>query len=155
MFSLKLSIPWGNRDKYRKDYQREKERQKSAEFEREDQTLMVREELHHLSVGIEAMRREALLYQDEILTRSMQALTSRLSEFESGRGMFRDVLESRRMLLESQLMSARAAAGQNQMLAEMLLWSGLENFESLVPLASEPPLIQHIDHETITQPSKN
>lgn len=155
MFSIKLSIPWGNRDKYRKDYQREKERQKSAEFEREDQTLMVREELHHLSVGIEAMRREALLYQDEILTRSMQALTSRLSEFESGKGMFRDVLESRRMLLESQLMSARASAEQHQMLAEMLLWSGLENLESLTPLANEPPLIQHIDHESNISPSKN
>ena len=105
---------------------------------------MVREELHHLSVGIEASRREALLYQDEILARSMQALTSRLSEFESGRGMFRDVLESRRMLLESQLMSARAAAEQHQMLAEMLLWSGLENVEVLAPLANEPPLIQHV-----------
>ena len=150
MFSLKLSIPWGNRDKYRKDYEREKQRQKSAEFEREDQTLMVREELHHLSVGVEASRREALLYRDEILARSMQALTSRLSEFESGRGMFRDVLESRRMLLESQLMTVRATAEQHQMLAEMLLWTGLENLEALEPLANEPSLLKHVDHDANT-----
>jgi outer membrane protein TolC len=145
MFTLRFSLPWGNRDKYRKDYQRDKERQNSVEQEREDQMLMVREELHHLSVGIEAMRREALLQSNEITTRSAQALTSRLSEWESGRGVFRDVLDARRMLLESQLMSARATAGQHQMLAEMLLWTGLENLEALIPLAIEPALLP--DHE--------
>src|SRR5205823_9423436 len=70
MFTLRFSLPWINRDKYRSDYQRDKERQKSAEQEREDQALMVREELHHLAIGIEAMRREALLYSAEITTRS-------------------------------------------------------------------------------------
>lgn len=145
MFTLRFSLPWGNRDKYRKDYARDKEKQKSVEQEREDQALMVREELHHLSVGIEAMRREALLQSNEITTRSTQALTSRLSEWESGRGAFRDVLDARRMLLESQLMSARATAEQHQMLAEMLLWTGLENLETLIPLATEPPLLP--DHE--------
>ena len=63
MFTLRFSLPWANRDKYRKDYERDKERQKSAEQEREDQVLMVREELHHLAVGIEAMRRESLVAQ--------------------------------------------------------------------------------------------
>src|SRR5439155_20563979 len=101
MFTLRFSLPWVNRDKYRKDYERDKERQKSAEQEREDQVLMVRQELHHLSVGIEAMRREALLYNDEITARATQALTSRLAEWEAGRGAFRDVLDARRMLLES------------------------------------------------------
>lgn len=148
MFTLRFSLPWANRSKYRKDYERDKEHQKSAEQEREDQVLMVREELHHLAVGIEAMRREALLYDDEITTRAAQALTSRLADWETGRGMFRDVLDARRMLLESQLMSARAAAEEHQMLAEMLLWTGLENLEALIPLASEPPLLpDHEDHE--------
>ena len=145
MFTLRFSLPWANGDKYRKDYARDKEKQNSAEQEREDQILMVREELHHLAVGIEAMHREALLYKDEITTRASQALTSRLSEWESGRGTFRDVLDARRMLLESQLMSARATAGQQQMLAEMLLWTGLENLEALLPLADEPPLLR--DHD--------
>ena len=73
MFTLRFSLPWFNGDKYRKDYARDKEKQKSVEQEREDQVLMVREELHHLSVEIEAMRREALLYGDEISTRATQA----------------------------------------------------------------------------------
>src|SRR5207247_9703906 len=47
MFTLRFSLPWLNRDKYRKDDERDKERQKSAEQEREDQVLMRREVLHH------------------------------------------------------------------------------------------------------------
>jgi outer membrane protein TolC len=145
MFTLRFSLPWVNGDKYRKDYDRDKERQKSAEQEREDQILMMREELHHLAVGIESSRREALLNRDEISTRALQALTSRLTEWENGRGAFRDVLDARRMLLESALMSLRATAQEHQMLAEMLLWTGLDNLDALIPLANEPSLLP--DHE--------
>jgi len=148
IFTLRFSLPWANGNKYRKDYERDKERQKSAEQEREEQVLMVRQELHHLAVDIEATRREALLHTDEITTRATQALTSRLAEWEVGRGGFRDVLDARRLLLESELRSARATAEEHQMLAEMLLWTGLENLEALTPLASEPALLPvHADHD--------
>jgi len=59
--------------------------------------------------------------------------------------MFRDVLDARRMSLDSELMSARATAEQNEMLAELLLWTGLESVEALAPLANEPAIIP--DHE--------
>ena len=146
MFTLRFSLPWGNAGKYRKEYEREKERQKAAEEEREDQTLMVREELHHLTVEIEAQGREALLHRDEITTRAQQALSSRLADWETGRGTFRDVLDARRMLLESQLLSARAVAEQRQAVAELLLWSGLETAESLAPLTTEPSLTPEHEH---------
>jgi outer membrane protein TolC len=145
-FTLRFSLPWFNGDKYRKDYDRDKEKQKSAEQEREDHVWMVREELHHLSIEIEASRREALLYGGEITARAGQALTSRLSDWATGHGLFRDVLEARRKLLDSELMSARAAADENEMLAELLLWSGLENVEALAPLAGEPSLLPNHDH---------
>jgi outer membrane protein TolC len=147
MFSLRFSLPWFNGDKYRKDYARDKEKQKTAEQEREDQVLMVREKLHHLSVEIEAKRREALLYGDEISARATQALTSRLADWEAGRGMFRDVLDARRIMLESELMSARASAEESEMLAELLLWTGLGSLETLAPLANEPSLLPNHDHE--------
>jgi outer membrane protein TolC len=102
--------------------------------------------LHHLSVEIEASRREALLYSGEIRARATQALTSRLADWETGHGMFRDVLDARRMLLDSELMSARAVAEENEMWGELLLWSGLENAEALVPLANEPSLLPNHDH---------
>ena len=106
---------------------------------------MVREQLHHLTVEIEAARREALLYGGEVSTRAEQALSNRLTDWGTGRGTFRDVLDARRMLLESQLMSARAVAEQRQTIAELLLWTGLKSAEALVPLTSEPSLTP--DHE--------
>lgn len=145
-FTFRVSLPWFNAGKYRRDYDRDKERQKSAEEEREDQVWMVREQLHHLSVEIDASHREALLYSGEITSRAEQALQSRLSDWETGRGAFRDVLDARRQLLESQLMGARAVAEENEMLAELLLWSGLENVEALAPLANEPSLLPNHEH---------
>jgi outer membrane protein TolC len=147
MFTLRFSLPWLNGEKYRKEYERDKERQRSAEHEREDQILTVREELHHLSVGVEASRREALLNADEITTRSQQALNSRVSEWEAGHGAFRDVLDARRMLLDSELMAARATAEEHQILGEMLLWTGLDSLEELIPLATEPSLLPEHTHE--------
>jgi outer membrane protein TolC len=145
-FTLRFSLPWFNRDKYRMDYDRDKEKQKSAEQEREDQIWMVREELHHLSVEIEVSRREALLYSGEITGRAAQALTSRLADWETGHGLFHDVLDARRMLLDSELMSARAVAEENEMLAELLVWCGLESIESLAPLANELSLLPNHEH---------
>ena len=150
MFALRFSLPWGNAGKYRKDFEREKEKQKTSEREREDQVLVVQEQLHHLSVEIEAMRREALLHDNEIGLRAGQALTSRLSEWVGGHGALRDVLDSRRMVLDSELSAARATAEEYQMLAEMLVWTGLENLEALTQLANEPSLLP--DHEMHDRP---
>ena len=145
-FMVRFSLPWFNGDKYRKDYDRDREKQRTAVHEREDQVWIVREKLHHLSVEIEASRREALLYSGEITTRAAQALTSRRSDWETGRGLFRDVLDARRALFDSELMSARAVTEENEMLAELLLWSGLENIEALASLAGEPSLLPNHDH---------
>jgi len=146
-FTLSISLPWFNKSKYEKDYQRERDAQKAAEQDRDDQILMAREELHHLSVDIEASRREALLYSDEITSRAAQALASRQADWEAGRGMLRDVLEARRMLLDSELRSARATAEENEMLAELLLWTGLDSIDALAPLANEPSIIpDHGNH---------
>jgi outer membrane protein TolC len=147
MFTLRFSLPWVNGGKYSKEYERDLEMQRSAEHERDDQVLMVREELHHLSVDVEAARREAILNSGEITTRSEQALASRLSDWEAGHGTFRDVLDARRMLLETELAAARATADEHQALAEMLLWSGLNILEELVLLANEPSLLPTHDHD--------
>jgi outer membrane protein TolC len=56
----------------------------------------------------------------------------------------RDVLDARRDALDAQLMTARATAGQYQSVADLMFWSGLESFESLIPLSNEPTL--HADH---------
>jgi cobalt-zinc-cadmium efflux system outer membrane protein len=142
-FTLSFSLPWFNESKYSKDYQREQEAQKAVEEDRDDQVLMVREELHHLTLDIEDQHREALLYRDEITTRAGQMLASRLTDWETGRGTLRDVLDARRMWLDSQLTAAQAIAGEQQDVAELLLWTGLESTESLMPLINQPSILHH------------
>ena len=143
VFTLSFPLTWGNGAKYRHDYEREKENQKAAEQEREEQVLMTRDQVHHLTVDLDAARRQALLYHDEISVRAMQALNDKLAGWESGRVTLREVLDARRDALDAQLMAARATAEQYQTLADLLLWTGLDNFESVAPLENEPPIVHH------------
>ncbi|HEX3800485.1 MAG TPA: TolC family protein [Verrucomicrobiae bacterium] len=142
-FTVSFSLPWLNESKYRKDYERERETQRAAEQDRENQTLIVQEELHHLTVDLDAARRKALLYQNEIAVRARQALADKLAAWETGRVALREVLDAHRDALDAQLMAARSIAAQYQTLADLLLWTGLDGFDALVPLANEPELIPH------------
>jgi outer membrane protein TolC len=145
-FTVNFTLPWLNESKYYKDYRRDNEALTAVQEERDDQAWMVREELDHLTVEIEALRREALLYRHGVGARAAQALSSRVSDWESGHGTLQEVLDARRFLLDSQLKAARAVAKQQQAVAELLLWTGLSNIQSLEPLLNEPSLISH--HET-------
>lgn len=154
MLTLSFNVPWGNRDKYRHDFERDQARLKSTELERADYELSVRQELHHLAVNLDAARREALLYRDEIVPRTQQALNSALANWEANRGMLRDALDARRMLLEGQLMSARAAAEQHQMLAELLLFCGLGDLETLQRLVEESAPATNKENSVGNTPAK-
>jgi outer membrane protein, heavy metal efflux system len=135
-FMVGFSIPLGNAPKYRAAVRREDEKRKAAEFDAKDYEQSIREEVHGLVVKISAARREALLYRDQIIPRSEQALASARAMFESG-GALRDVLDARRMLLEGKLMYARAVAEQYEMLSELVLCCGLGDLEALQMLGSQ------------------
>jgi cobalt-zinc-cadmium efflux system outer membrane protein len=135
---LNVSLPIFNRGRYRADIAREEARRQAAELDVVDMELGVREEVHGLTVKIDAARREVLLYRREITPRSEQALAAAQSAWQSGNGMFLDVLEARRMLLEARLMSARALAEQWQMLSELVLCCGLADLEALQMIGAHP-----------------
>jgi outer membrane protein TolC len=135
---VSFSLPIFNAKKYRADLRRDEARLKTTELETTDYELSLREEVHNLTVKIDAARREALVYQDEIIPRSDSALASARAGWESGRGIFRDVLEARRMLLEGRLMYARAISEQYQMLSELVLCCGLGDLEALQMIGAVP-----------------
>jgi outer membrane protein TolC len=137
MFTLSFPLPLGNSEKYRKDYEREKDNEKAAEEDLADQELTTHEMVHHLTIQLDAARRQAVLYQNEISVRAAQALADKLASWEAGHATLREVLDARRDALDAQLMAARATAEQYQTLAELLLWTGQENFNSLTSLANE------------------
>jgi outer membrane protein TolC len=128
---LRLSLPWFNNGSYRSATRRDEARAKAAELEAVDYAAGLREEVHGLTVKIDAARREALVYRDEIIPRSETAMQSARTAWESGRGMFRDVLEARRMLIDARLMNARAVAEQYEMLSDLVLCCGLGDLEAL------------------------
>lgn len=144
MFTLSFNLPWGNGGKYRSAVRREQARLQATEADIQDYEQGVREEIHHLTITIDAARREASLYREDIIPRTEQALNSAQASWTSNRGMLADVLEARRMLLEAQLMSARAVTEQYLMLSELVLCCGLGDLEALQMInempASETPI---------------
>ena len=134
MILVNVTFPLGNAAKYRRDIWRDEDRARAARYEVVDQELAVRQEIHTLTVGIDAARREALLYRDEILPRSSQALASAQADWEASRGGFREVLEAHRMLLDARLMLARATSEQWRLLSDLTLCCGLGDLEALLML---------------------
>jgi len=136
MFSM--NVPWINRDKYRYEIQRDEARVKAMQLDLADYQLGIREDVHHLTLQIDAARREALVYRDEILPRARTALESARSAWETSRANFRDVLDARRMWFEGRLLYARAVADQYSMLSELVLCCGLGKLESLKMIDALP-----------------
>ena len=138
MFTLSFNLPWGNGDKYRSDLRRDQAKLKSTELDAADFELSLRHEINQLAVQIDAARREALLYRDEVIPRARQALESAHAAWTAGRGPFRDVLDARRLVLEGETMQARAIAGQYSLMAELVLHCGLTEFDSFETVPAKP-----------------
>lgn len=138
---VKLTLPWFNAGKYRSDLARDRARVQATQFEVENTQQLVREEIHRLLVEIDAARREAILYQNEILPRSRLALEAAHASWTANRGMFNDVMETRRGVLEARLMRAKAISQQHQAMTELILACGLNDLAALASIAasdSEP-----------------
>lgn len=134
-----FNFPWGNNGRYRSEIKREEARLNATELDATDYELTLHEEVHMLTVKIDAARREAVLYRDEINPRSEQALAAAHAAWASGGGgMFLEVMEARRMLIEGQLMYARATAEQYSMLSDLVLCCGLGDLEALQMIGVEP-----------------
>ena len=138
MFTVGFSLPWLNGGKYRRDLAREQERHVASQHDRDAMVLDVVNEIHHRTVSIDAARREALLYRDDILPRSEQALAVATAGWSSGKMEVRDVLEGRRLLVEARLALARAVAMQWSEMSDLVLCCGLSDLEMLQQLGRPP-----------------
>ena len=139
MFTVGVNLPWFNRSRYRADFDSARARADSARAEAENYELDVRQELFRVWTRIDAARREAALYQDNIIPRAQLATSTAFAAWTSGRGMFLDLLETRRMLLDARLMRARAINEQHQMITELITCCGLGELDSLDMLIQDKP----------------
>lgn len=134
MFTVSLNLPWWNAPKYRADLRRDEAKVRTVEAEMADYELSVREEVLRLTLATDAAYREAVLYRDEILQRTQQAVASFLITWEGNRGALRDILDARRAFLEAQLVQDRAIVEQHQVLAELAALCDLPDYFQLARL---------------------
>lgn len=153
MFTVGLNLPWFNRGKYRADLDRDRYRADAARAEAEDYALDVRRELFRVWTRIDAARREVLLYREQILPRSELASRTALAAWETGRGMYLEVMDARRMLTEARLMHARALNEQHQMIAELVTCCGVAELDSLLMLGASTPTTPTTPIAPDSQPS--
>lgn len=116
---LSLSLPLFNRERYRQDVVREQSKKQALEKDISDAELEIRHQLHDVTVRLDAARREALLYQDNIIPRTRQMLDSLYAAWQANTGPLRDILEVRRTLLQAELSRAKAISTQYQALSEL------------------------------------
>jgi outer membrane protein TolC len=138
-FLVSLSLPWLNRKAYRSEVARTEERLRASELEATDYRLTVQQEVHQLTVAIEAARREASLYADEILPRARLAVETASNSWQINQGPLTDLLEARRILWEAQESHARAVAQQYQAMSELVLCCGLGDLEALEAIGAAVP----------------
>ena len=77
-------------------------------------------------------RRQGVLYRDEIVPRSRQALEAARANWLAGPGLFLEVIDARRQLLDAELTFARATAEQHQQLSDVVLAGGFPDLEALL-----------------------
>jgi outer membrane protein TolC len=138
-FVVGFSLPWLNRGRYKSEIARDRARLEAAQLERADEELAVQENVHKLIIEIDAARREAVLYRDEIIPRARQAMEVANATWLGGRGMFIETMEARRSLLEAESTFARAVARQFETMIELVLCCGLGDLEALENLLREAP----------------
>jgi outer membrane protein TolC len=133
MVTVNFTLPWLNAKRYDSDFQRDRAWVRASERDAADYLLSIREEIHHLTVDLDASRRQVLLYRDELIPLTEQTLSSANTAWANNLGLFQDVLDARRMLVDHQLMLEQALAGQARQLAELSLLTGTADFSAFTP----------------------
>jgi outer membrane protein TolC len=130
--TVDFSLPWLNRRNYDADLRRDRANKRAAEHEADDYALSIRLEVHHLVVDLDAARRQALLYRDRIIPLTEQTLSSARAAWENNLGLFQDVLDARRMLVENRREQAQAGADQGRDVADLTFLTGIDDLPAFV-----------------------
>jgi len=144
--TVNFSLPWLNGHRYDSDWHRDRALVRASALDAKDYELTIREDLHHAIVDLDAARRQALLYRDEIIPLTEQTLASARAAWAANLGLFQDVLDARRMLLDDQLAFARACAEQGRQLGGLELLTGTRDFSALLELADASTAPDDIHH---------
>jgi outer membrane protein TolC len=138
MATVSFSLPWLNKGRYDSDWRRDEQRKRASDLAAQDGALSIREELHHHVVDLDAARRQALLYRDQLIPLTEQTLSSARAAWEHNLGPFQDILDAHRMLLADQLALDRALTSQATLIAGISFLTGVHDAATLAALAGDP-----------------
>jgi outer membrane protein TolC len=138
MATVSFTVPWLNRGKYDDDWRRDQQRRRASDFAAADYALSVREELHHDVVNLDSARRQAVLFQDQLIPLTEQTLASAQTAWEHNIGPFQDILDAHRALLLDEITLARALSDQATILADISYLTGCRDLGALLALAGSP-----------------
>jgi hypothetical protein len=111
---------------------------RASDFAAEDHALSVREELHHHIVDLDAARRQAVLFRDQLIPLTQQTLTSAQPPGSTTSGPSRT--SSTRTACSWRTSSPGPCPHRPEHDARPdLLLTGSRDVETLVALAGEPP----------------
>ncbi|HEY3755702.1 MAG TPA: TolC family protein [Opitutaceae bacterium] len=144
MATVSFSVPWFNRRKYDSDWKRDQERKRASVLEAEDYSLSIREELHHHVIDLDTARRQAVLYQGQLIPLAEQTLASAQIAWEHGLGSFQEILDAHRLLVADQLGLAQSLTEQGSLLAGLCFLTGSRDPATVVSLGRSEPI--HTDN---------
>jgi outer membrane protein, heavy metal efflux system len=144
---VSFSLPWLNKGKYDDDWRRDRLRKQATDLAATDHALSLREDLHHHVVSLDAARRQAELYRDQLVPLTRQTLASAQTAWEHNLGSFQDILDAHRMLVADDLAFAEALTDQATMIEELSFLTGSRDPGALAALAGTPPS----DHDDMAQ----
>ncbi len=126
--TVNFTVPWLNGRRYDSDLKRDEAAVRASKREADDHLLAIRGELHRVTTDLDDARRQALLYRDKIIPLTEQTLDSARAAWENNLGLFQDVLDAHRMLVDNRLVLAQSTAEQVSLLSELTLLTGVKDF---------------------------
>jgi outer membrane protein, heavy metal efflux system len=152
MVQVSANLPiW--REKYRAGEEEARARLRTAVRMRQDRQNMLESEIEMALFGLYDARRRMTLYHDRLLPQAEEVLRSLAAAYATGNGMFLDLLEAQRGLLDFHLQYERARADAVQRVAEIEMIVGRTLDGGPTNPADRPPdaaRVQESQSETTT-----
>lgn len=124
MFTVKVTLPWFNSPAYKADIARAEQLRSAARSDLDAASRELATQLNSMLTEAQNGQRLADAYRNDVLPKTEKTVAAIQNAWVSSKATLLEVLESRRLLLESRQEQARAIASQNAALAAITALTG-------------------------------
>lgn len=124
MFSVKVTMPWFNSPAYKADIARAEQLRSAARSDLDAASRELATQLNSMLTEAENGKRLADAYRSDVLPKTEKTVAALQNAWVSSKATLLEVLESRRVLLESRQEQVRAVASQHAALAAISALTG-------------------------------